>query len=101
MARLRIASTLTCALLALGAWAVPAWAGSGGGSVAPSGGAAPSLSVTGGGALVLQHGTRGMARAHVKDVFSRVLRSGARGSDVKKLQTWLNYLGYKVASSGV
>jgi peptidoglycan hydrolase-like protein with peptidoglycan-binding domain len=102
MARARTASILTCALLGLGAWATPAWAGgSGGGAAAPSGSASPSLSVTGGGALVLEHSPRGMARAHVAEVFSRVLRVGNRGSDVKKLQAWLNYLGYKVASSGV
>ncbi len=108
MVRLRIATALACVCALLGAGAGTAWAaGSGGASSAsnrggsPSGGATPSLSVTGGTALVLKHSPRGMARAQVKAVFSRILRVRETGSDVKQLQTWLNYLGYKVASSGV
>ena len=33
--------------------------------------------------------------------FSRLLRKGDRGTDVKQLQTWLNFLGYHVVPSGV
>ena len=112
MARLRIASLLGL-MATLLACAGSAWAaGSGGATVgsthssggssssSPSGGTAPTLSVTGG-ALVLEHSPRGIERAHVARAFSRILRDGDKGSDVKQLQTWLNYLGYKVASSGV
>jgi peptidoglycan hydrolase-like protein with peptidoglycan-binding domain len=104
MARLRVASLL--AALCVLASAGPAWAaGSGGatpgGAPAASGGATPTLSVTGGHALVLKHSPRGMARTSVKAAFSRILRSGDTGSDVKQLQNWLNYLGYRVGSSGV
>jgi peptidoglycan hydrolase-like protein with peptidoglycan-binding domain len=111
MARLRIASIVgvTASLLAC---AAPAWAaGSGGatlGSSSPSGGSGPSASggasptiAVSGGALVLKHTPRGIERAHVARAFSRILRDGERGSDVKQLQSWLNYLGYRVASSGV
>ncbi len=119
MARPRIASIvgLTATVLAC---AGPAWAAGSGGATpgsAPSssggsgssstggggtgsGGAAPTLSVSGG-ALVLTHSPRGIERAHVTRAFSRILRDGDRGSDVKQLQSWLNYLGYRVASSGV
>ncbi len=34
-------------------------------------------------------------------MFSRLLRDGDRGSDVMQLQSWLNYLGYRVDPSGV
>lgn len=112
MARLRIASILgvTATLLA---GAGPAWAAgsggaapgsssssSGGSSSSPSGGVAPNLAVSGG-ALVLKHTPRGIERAHVAQAFSRILRDGEEGSDVKQLQSWLNYLGYRVAASGV
>lgn len=112
MARLRIASIVgaTAAVLAC---AGPAWAaGSGGatpgstpssgGGSAPSssGGVAPNLAVSGG-ALVLKHTPRGIERAHVARAFSRILREGNRGTDVRQLQSWLNYLGYRVVSSGV
>jgi peptidoglycan hydrolase-like protein with peptidoglycan-binding domain len=84
----------------------PAWAaGSGGatpgGAPSASGGAAPTLSLSGGSALVLKNSPRGMTRTSVKAAFSRILRYRDTGSDVKQLQTWLNYLGYKVAPSGV
>jgi peptidoglycan hydrolase-like protein with peptidoglycan-binding domain len=111
MARLRVASIvgLTATLLACAATAWAAGSGgatpgsgpsSTGGGGAGSGGAAPTLSVTGG-ALILRHSPRGIERAHVTGAFSRILRDGERGSDVKQLQSWLNYLGYRVASSGV
>jgi peptidoglycan hydrolase-like protein with peptidoglycan-binding domain len=112
MARLRIATIVgvTATLLACSG---PVWAAgsggatpgsassSGGGSASSSsGGAAPTLSITGG-ALVVKQSPRGIQRAQVARAFDRVLRQGDRGADVKKLQGWLNYLGYKVASSGV
>ncbi len=112
MARLRIASILgllaTLLVCSGSAWA----AGSGGATLgstqssggssssSPSGGVAPTLSVTGG-ALVLTHSPRGIERAHVARAFSRILRDGDTGSDVRQLQSWLNYLGYRVASSAV
>jgi peptidoglycan hydrolase-like protein with peptidoglycan-binding domain len=106
MVRLRSASILAgvCALTLVSAGT--AWAGGSGGAApggipAASGGAAPALSVTGGTALVLKHSPRGMARARVTAAFSRILRVRDTGSDVKQLQSWLNYLGYRVASSGV
>jgi peptidoglycan hydrolase-like protein with peptidoglycan-binding domain len=116
MARLRTASILVGVTGTLLACSAPAWAGgSGGGGIgsthssgsghsgggSSSGGAAPTLSVTGGTALVLKHSPRGIERAHVRSAFNRILRKGDRGSDVKQLQGWLNYMGYKVASSGV
>src|SRR5947209_20558771 len=105
MARLRTGSTII-SLVAVLACAGPAWAaGTGGTSIggtpSSSGGTAPTLSVTGGKALVLKHSPRGIQRAHVTRAFNRVLRSGERGSDVRQLQSWLNYLGYRVAPSGV
>ena len=106
MARLRSASILTGVAAAALACAGPAWAAGSGGtstgsSASNSGGAAPTLTLSGGTALVLQHSPRGMQRTHIKAVFSRILRQGDTGSDVKQLQTWLNYLGYRVGSSGV
>jgi peptidoglycan hydrolase-like protein with peptidoglycan-binding domain len=106
MARLRTSSIFGGVAAALLACAAPAWAAGSGGATpgsAPSssGGAAPTLSVTGGTALVLKHSPRGMQRAHVTRTFKRILRDGEQGSDVKQLQSWLNYLGYRVASSGV
>jgi peptidoglycan hydrolase-like protein with peptidoglycan-binding domain len=103
MARLRIgmflAGLCALALAASGtAWAAGTGGASPGGSSPASGGA--GLSVTGG-ALVLKHSPRGMAHASVKAAFSRILRYGDTGSDVKQLQSWLNYLGYRVESSGV
>lgn len=115
MARLRTASILTATLLAvMGTAGAASASGSGGGSpsapagggstssgAAPSGGAPTSLAVTGGGALIPRHSVRGLERAHVRSVFPRVLRYGAKGNDVKQLQSWLSYLGYHVAPSGV
>jgi peptidoglycan hydrolase-like protein with peptidoglycan-binding domain len=112
MARVRIASILgvTATLLACAGPAGAAGSGGatlgaasssgGGSSPSSSGGAALTLSVTGG-ALVVTHSPRGIERAHVAHAFSRILRDGDRGSDVKQLQSWLNYLGYRVASSGL
>lgn len=108
MARLRIALLLlACAIALLAIAGQAAAAGSGGATLgststpSSSGGAALALSVSGGSALVLRHSPRGIVRTHVRSAFSRILRKGETGSDVKQLQAWLNYLGYRVASSGV
>jgi peptidoglycan hydrolase-like protein with peptidoglycan-binding domain len=103
MARLRIASVLAwlCVLASAGpAWAAGSGGATPGGAPSTSGGAAPTLSLTGGSALVLKNSPRGMAPTSVKTAFSRILRYPDAGPDVKQLQSWLNYLGYKVASSG-
>lgn len=101
MARLRMASILSTVTVASLALTGSAWAaGSGGVSPALRAGRT-ALAVTGGSALVLQHSPRGIQRTRVKSVFGRILRRGDQGSDVKQLQTWLSYLGYKVGSSGV
>ena len=91
MARLRSAS-IVLVIVALLAPAAAVAAG-------PSGGA--GLAISGGPALVPRHSPRGIERAHVAAASSRTLQFGDRGNDVKQLQTWLNYLGYKVRSSGV
>jgi len=74
-------------------------------ATAPSGGAAPSAGATsapaksgpsGGAGLTAP---KGMVSAG-SQVFSRVLRRGDRGQDVKTLQTWLTYLGERVPVNG-
>jgi peptidoglycan hydrolase-like protein with peptidoglycan-binding domain len=114
MARLRAISFLAAALALLacpgGAWA----AGSGGAGIGRSSGSTSShhsshggsgsssgAKSTGGGALIPQNSPRGMEQRHGGAVFSRLLRNGDRGTDVKQLQTWLNFLGYHVVPSGV
>jgi peptidoglycan hydrolase-like protein with peptidoglycan-binding domain len=64
-------------------------------------GAAPALAASGGAAMEgpsQPHGIQsssGSAR-----VFTRTLRKGDRGADVKTLQTWLTDIGYSVPSTG-
>ncbi|MFL5823814.1 MAG: peptidoglycan-binding protein [Solirubrobacteraceae bacterium] len=105
MARLRLARILLATSVAMlapaAAWASSGGAspGSGGGHQGPTGGA--GLGVSGGPALVPRHSPRSLERAHVARAFNRILRKGQRGNDVKQLQSWLNYLGYRVAPSGV
>jgi peptidoglycan hydrolase-like protein with peptidoglycan-binding domain len=56
---------------------------------------------SGGAALVGPQAPSGMVTAHAAStVFSRVLRVGVRGNDVKTLQTWLDDLGYKLPVTG-
>jgi len=43
---------------------------------------------------------KGMAAGHSADVFTRALRYGQRGADIKTLQTWLTDVGYSVPSTG-
>src|SRR5437764_14080512 len=107
MARLRSASILAAVAVAL-APVQAAWAkGSGGasaGAVSPGGGAGPSSGqsgwITGGGALIPRYSPRGMFHARAASVFTRVLRPGEHGSDVKTLQTWLRELGYSLPATG-
>ncbi len=77
----RLAVLVAIALLAP---ATSAWAGTGGAAlVAPQ---APSGIVT--------------ANSSSSSVFSRVLRYGDHGNDVKTLQSWLDQLGYNVPQTG-
>jgi len=70
--------------------------------------AAPALAdnPSGGAGLVGPSQPNGMVHASrassssSSDPFSRVLREGDRGSDVKTLQTWLDDLGYNVPVTG-
>jgi peptidoglycan hydrolase-like protein with peptidoglycan-binding domain len=56
---------------------------------------------SGGAAMVPQHTTRGIVSATAaSSVFTRTLRRGERGADVKTLQTWLSDLGYGIPATG-
>jgi peptidoglycan hydrolase-like protein with peptidoglycan-binding domain len=56
---------------------------------------------SGGAAMVGSSSPRGLATGgHTSKVFSRGLRQGDRGADVKTLQTWLTDVGYSVPSTG-
>jgi peptidoglycan hydrolase-like protein with peptidoglycan-binding domain len=56
---------------------------------------------SGGAALVAPQTPRGIVRAHTTvSVFSRTLRKGNSGNDVRTLQTWLSDVGYGVPSTG-
>ena len=64
----------------------------------PAGAAAAS---SGGAALVPTRAPNGIVRAtNSAPVFTRVLRKGNTGADVKTLQTWLSDIGYGVAADG-
>jgi murein DD-endopeptidase MepM/ murein hydrolase activator NlpD len=66
--------------------------------LAPSGTAWAS---SGGAGLGAPQNPRGFDRnAVVVSSFSRTLRQGVRGQDVKTLQTWLSELGYPVSQTG-
>ena len=70
-------------------------------AVAASAGAQPSHAASGGAAIVPEHSPRGIVTAHsTASVFTRVLRRGLSGVDVKTLQTWLTDVGYSVPSTG-
>jgi peptidoglycan hydrolase-like protein with peptidoglycan-binding domain len=83
MSRARLLITLTGAIL-LASAATALAAGSGGSGLVP-----PST----------PHGIVHSAPT-LTSVFSRTLRKGSRGSDVKTLQTWLSDLGYTVPVTG-
>jgi murein DD-endopeptidase MepM/ murein hydrolase activator NlpD len=56
---------------------------------------------SGGAAMVGPSSPHGIATGgHPSKVFSRGLRQGDRGADVKTLQTWLSDVGYSVPSTG-
>jgi peptidoglycan hydrolase-like protein with peptidoglycan-binding domain len=67
--------------------------------LAPAGSAFAASS--GGAAMVGPSSPHGLAAGgHTSAVFSRGLRKGDRGADVKTLQTWLTDLGYSVPATG-
>ncbi len=60
-----------------------------------------TASANSGGAAIAQSDPHGIVTTHAaKDVFSRSLRPGDRGADVKTLQTWLTNIGYGVPVTG-
>jgi peptidoglycan hydrolase-like protein with peptidoglycan-binding domain len=65
-------------------------------------GATPALAGdSGGAALVAKSQPRGIQRASSSAaVFTRTLRKGTTGADVKTLQTWLSEVGYPVSIDG-
>jgi peptidoglycan hydrolase-like protein with peptidoglycan-binding domain len=63
--------------------------------------AAGALAASGGAAMVAPTAPTGIQpKAPQGGVFTRVLRIGDSGADVKTLQTWLNDIGDKVAEAG-
>jgi peptidoglycan hydrolase-like protein with peptidoglycan-binding domain len=67
--------------------------------IVPAGAAAAA---SGGAGLVAPGAPHGIVRpaASSASVFTRVLRPGVTGADVKTLQTWLGDLGYKLPDTG-
>lgn len=64
---------------------------------------ATASAASGGAALVAPTAPRGIVTsdsASASSVFTRTLRKGTRGADVKTLQTWLTDIGYKVPVTG-
>jgi murein DD-endopeptidase MepM/ murein hydrolase activator NlpD len=63
--------------------------------------AAAAWASSGGAALVGQSNPRGIVKGGAGTaVFTRTLRYGQRGADIKTLQTWLSDLGYGVPATG-
>jgi peptidoglycan hydrolase-like protein with peptidoglycan-binding domain len=68
--------------------------------VVPASGAVASP-VSGGAAMVRPQPVHGIVTATTStSVFTRTLRQGDRGADVKTLQTWLTDVGYKLPATG-
>ena len=68
--------------------------------VVPASGALASP-VSGGAAMVRPQPVHGIVTASTStSVFTRTLRQGNRGADVKTLQTWLTDVGYKLPATG-
>jgi peptidoglycan hydrolase-like protein with peptidoglycan-binding domain len=71
------------------------------GVLALAGAPAAVANSSGGAALVPQHQSKGIVSSSASAaVFSRTLRRGQTGSDVKTLQTWLSDVGYSVSIDG-
>jgi peptidoglycan hydrolase-like protein with peptidoglycan-binding domain len=64
--------------------------------------AAGARAASGGAGLVAPRSPRGIVSAPPpsSSVFTRTLREGVTGADVKTLQTWLNDLGYRLPDTG-
>jgi peptidoglycan hydrolase-like protein with peptidoglycan-binding domain len=62
---------------------------------------AAAWAASGGAGMISPSAPRGIVTSSATSpVFTRMLRKGDRGADVKTLQTWLNELGYKLPSTG-
>ncbi|HLY48601.1 MAG TPA: peptidoglycan-binding protein [Solirubrobacteraceae bacterium] len=63
--------------------------------------AAVASATSGGAAMVSPTAPRGLVSAPASSsVFTRMLRKGTRGADVRTLQTWLTDIGYSVPETG-
>jgi murein DD-endopeptidase MepM/ murein hydrolase activator NlpD len=89
MARLHVTSIVLAAVIASAAWPGSAWADR------------AWHKPTGGAGLVPEHAPHRKVQARASSsVFTRPLRYGDRGNDVRTLQGWLSELGWGVPSTG-